>query len=159
MKGGLKEMNKTFVLTTLIGVFVLNVLSVSVLAVDQGINATISEDITVIITPETITFGTVAPGSIDNVATNGPIEFDATGSNDDVHIEVTAVSGFPFDDGLMLDATPALGQFWDLLCTPISDVCTFSVESTIPTLDVPAGAPAGNAAGTITYTITGPPAP
>jgi hypothetical protein len=159
VKGGLKEMNKTFVLTTLLGVFVLSILSINVIAEDQGLNVTISEDVVAQISPTTVEFGSVSPGSSDNAASNGPIEFNATGSNTNITIEVANVTGFPFATGLKLDAGSPVGMTWDLTCIPNGDMCTFAGDSTIPTLDVPAGAPAGNAAGTITYTITGPPAP
>jgi hypothetical protein len=150
-------MNKTFILTLLLGFFVLSVFGVSgVFAVDQSLNVSIGENITVQIAPETVQFGQVAPGSNNNMATNGPIAFNATGSNVDVNIEVTNVTGFPFENGLMLDGSPALGEVWDLLCILNGGICTYAGAETVPTLDVPIGAPAGVVGGTTTYTITGP---
>ncbi len=137
----------SFILTGVTGVF----------AADQDITVTIGEDINVVISPGTVEFDTVAPGTNDNPATNGPIEFDATGSNVDVNIEVTDVMGFPFEDGLMLDGVPALGSSWDLICTIVDSLCTYTTESTVPTLNVPTGAAQGINPGTITYTITGSP--
>lgn len=149
-------MNKFLILSVLFGVLVFS--SAGVIAdTGQGINASVGENISLIITPTTVEFGQVAPGTDDNDATSGDITFDAEGSNVNVNIEVTNVSGFPFETGLMLDGMPALGEFWDLMCVIDSELCTYTPATTTPTLDVPVGAPPGVKPGTITYTITGTP--
>ena len=130
-----------------------------VAAVDQGLQVTIGEDIDLLITPSTVDFGTVVPGSTDNAATNGPITFDASGSNVDVHVEVSAVTGFPFASTTLLldgDSTP-VGLFWDLDCTIVNDICTYTTASTTPTLDIPLSSTPGLKTGSITYTVTGSP--
>lgn len=144
----------------LAGLMLISVLlfsAIGVMAVDQGLTVIIGEDVNLIITPSTVDFGTVQPGINNNPAINGPIIFDATGSNVDVNVEVTAVTGFPFEDGLMLDGAPALAQDWDLLCVLVEDVCSYTTATTVPTLDVPLSAPQGTKPGTITYTVTGSP--
>jgi len=91
-------------------VMTLNVFSI--MAVDQPIEVDVTPDIHMVITPGTLDFDSVAPDSVDNPALNGPIEFNPAGSNVDVTVEVTGVTGFPFETGLMLDASPALGAIW-----------------------------------------------
>ena len=130
------------------------------LAVDQGLTVTVGQDINLVITPSTVDFGTVVPGA-GKPAVNGPIQFDATGSNVDVTVTVSAVTGFPFAGATLRldgDSTP-VGLSWLLSCVPVSGVCTYAVASTVPTLDVPVGAPKGTHIGTITYTVTGPSPP
>ncbi len=109
------------------------------------------------ITPVSLNFGSLSPGTNDNPAVNGPIMFDATGSNTNVRVEVSAVTGFPFETGLKLDGddTP-FGKFWNLDCVENNNVCTFTPATTVPTLSIPAGAISGLKTGMITYTITGP---
>jgi len=149
-------MKKILIFGVMIGILI-GALSF-VLAAEQGLTVTIGEDIHLLITPNPLGFGPVVPGINNNPATNGPIQFDASGSNVDVKIEVTAVTGFPFEsNGLLLGGAAPVGQTWNLLCTPVGSVCTYVVASTIPTLNVPLGATKGDKAGTITYLITGPP--
>ena len=128
-----------------------------VLAAEQSVEVEVGEDIHLEITPATVDFGVVVPGP-NKPATNGPIEFDATGSNVDVHVEVTDVEGFPFEGSTLLldgDSTP-IGKFWDLDCVIANNICTYVVASTVPTLDVPLGTSQGTYLGTITYSVTGP---
>ena len=114
-------------------------------------------NINVVITPGTLDFGTVTPGDTDIGATNGPINVDATGSNVGVTIQVTAVTSPPFDTGLKLDNVLPTTKIFNLPCVLVSNICTYAPVTTVPTLDVPIGSPAGTKSGTITYTITGPP--
>lgn len=129
---------------------------VGVLAANQGLEVTIGEDINLVISPTTVNFSSVTPGTNDNPATNGPITFDATDSNVDVTIEVASVTGFPFETGLMLDTAAPVGQSWTLPCVLSGDVCTYTTASTVPTLNVPIAAPQSTNTGTITYTVSGP---
>ncbi len=135
-------------------------MSSSVLAVDQGLNVTIGENITLLISPDIVDFGIRVPGN-NYSALNGPITFDATGSNVNVTVTVSAVTGFPFNSTtLRLDGDPTpVGLFWLLVCKTPLTVCTYDVAGTLPTLDIPTGASQGNHLGTITYTVTGPPPP
>jgi len=127
-------------------------------ATDQGIDVTIGQDIHVVIDPVTVQFGTnILPGTNNNPALNGPISFDATGSNVGVTIQVTAVTSPPFDTGLKLDNVLPTTKIFNLPCVLVSNICTYAPVTTVPTLDVPIGSPAGTKSGTITYTITGPP--
>jgi len=157
MKGGLhtKRMNKNLIFSVLLGIMLICV--PGVFAEDQGINVTIGEDISLIITPTIIEFGPVPPDSTNNPALNGPITFNATGSNVDVNIEVTNVTGFPFESGLLLDTLAPVGQDWDLPCVIVDNLCTYTQEITFPTLNVPVGAPQGVNQGVIIYQITGTP--
>jgi hypothetical protein len=150
-----KRMNK--ILTTLVIASVLVMSSGFVLAADQGINVTIGQNITLLITPTEVDFGTVAPGTTDNAATNGPIGFDGSGSNSNMTIEVTNVTGFPFDTGLKLDGATPIGQIFNQNCLIVSNLCTYTPATTVPTLDVLIGTPQGVNNGVITYLITGSP--
>ncbi len=127
-----------------------------VFAADQTVQVTIGGDVVVAISPNPLDFGNVLPNSVDNAATNGPIMFDATGSNVDVTVQVSSVSGFPFADGLMFDGEEPVGKNWLLECTIQNNICTYDSASTVPTLNVPAGSAQGQNQGTITYTVTGP---
>ena len=142
----------------ILAVFGIVIASLSfIAAADQGLEVTVGEDITLLITPSIVDFGTVVPG-LGKPAVNGPITFDATGSNVDVHVEVSAVTGFPFAGSTLLldgDSTP-VGKFWDLVCLTPLTVCTYAPAFTTPTLDVPIGTSKGSYEGTITYTVTGP---
>ncbi len=109
------------------------------------------------IAPTSLNFGSLSPGTTDNAALNGPILFDATGSNTNVNIEVASVTGFPFADGLEFDGFNPVGQDWDFICVVVNNVCTYPVQSTEPTLSIPAGAVIGEHIGTVTYTVTGSP--
>ena len=109
------------------------------------------------ISPITLNFGPLVPGTTDNPALNGPIIFDATGSNTDVNIEVASVTGFPFADGLEFDGLDPVGKDWDFTCVVVDNICTYETQSTEPTLSIPAGAVIGEHIGTVTYTVTGSP--
>ena len=149
-------MKKLLLFWVMFGVLVS--MSSSVLAVNQGLNVTIGEDIHLLINPNIVDFGTRVPGT-GYSALNGPITFDATRSNVDVTVTVSAVTGFPFDSATLLldgDSTP-VGLSWTLVCKTPLTVCTYDVASTVPTLDIPTGASQGNHVGTITYTVTGSP--
>ena len=126
-------------------------------ATDQGIDVNVGQDIHVVINPVTVQFSGVIPGTNNNPASNGPISFDATGSNVDVTIQVTTVTNPPFDTGLKLDNVSPTTRIFNLPCVLVSSICTYAPVTTVPTLDVPIGSPAGIKSGTITYTITGPP--
>jgi len=49
-----------------------------------------------------------------------------------------------------------LVQFGVIDCDVVEELCTYTPATTVPTLDVPLGAPAGENLGTIVYTISGP---
>ena len=136
-------------LMSVMGMFAIS----GVLAVDQGINVTISENITILITPSVVQFGAVLPGSSDNDAVEN-VSFDATGSNVDVSVEVTTVSGEPFTTGLKFDGTLAQGESYVLPCVLSGELCTYDLKTVDTTLDVPATFKKGTYPGTITYTIT-----
>src|SRR3989344_3364276 len=148
-------MKKLLVFAVMFGIFI-SMMGFA-FAAEQGVEVEVGEDIHLLITPETVDFGTVVPGP-GKTATNGPIRFNATGSNVDVHVEVTDVEGFPFEGSTLLldgDSTP-IGKFWDLDCVIANNICTYVVASTVPTLDVPLGTSQGTYLGTITYSVTGP---
>jgi len=140
----------------LFGILALFNFSASVIATNQPINATINENVIVSIMPGTIEFGDVNPGDVDVAATNGPIIFSANGSNANVTISITNVTGFPFATGLMIDAAIPSNYSVTILCTIVADVCTYTDVTAVPTLSIPAGAPVGDVAGAITYLIQGP---
>lgn len=117
---------------------------------EQGLNVTIGPAIVFQVTPRQLEFGIVQSGSQNNPALNGPIVFNITGSGTDVNVEITEVSGFPFEEGLRIDGNPALGSFWTI---PESA----PIQAAIPTLNVPIDAQPGNNRGTIVYTISGNP--
>jgi hypothetical protein len=115
---------------------------------EQGLGVIIAGKIVMKILPRWLDFGVVQPGSINNSALNGPIIFNATGSEADVNVEITEVIGLPFVQGLKIDGKNSTGLIWTM---PISS----PVKTAIPTLDVPEDADAGSSEGTIIYTITG----
>lgn len=119
---------------------------------EQGLNVTISGKIVLTILPRWLEFGMVQPGSTNNPALNGPIIFNATGSDDDVNVEITAVSGFPFEQGLKIDGGAPVGKLWTVLHSS-------PIKTAVPTLDIPADAESGSNQGTIEYMITGNPSP
>jgi len=122
----------------------------------QSINVEVITTITVMINPNILDFGSLVAGTIDNPAVNGPVSFDASGSNVDVQVEITDITAGLFEDGLKFDGALALGQIFVLNCLA-GEVCTYDLETTDPTLDIPAGTPAGAKTGVITYTLTGAP--
>jgi hypothetical protein len=136
-----------------LAVFVMLFSAGGVLAVDQPINGTISSDIVCAIGPATVIFGPITPGTNGNAATNGPITFNATGSNVDVAVTVTSVTGSPFSTGLRLDGADPISRVFNLDCVVVSNICTYSIATTTPTLNVPKGSPAGLQTGIITYTV------
>lgn len=144
-------MKKILILGLMLSVFLMP----AILAVDQGINATIGDDITIVITPTTVTFGAIMPGTANNPSTSGNVGFDPSGSNVHVNVEVTTVTGEPFHSGLKFDGILAEGKDYDIPCALVLDVCTYTLKVVVPTLDVPTGSPAGVKTGIITYTITG----
>ncbi len=120
----------------------------------QNARAVISSFTSVSITPATIDFGIVVPGSDDNPASENVV-LDADGSNSDVNVAVTDVSGVPFDTGLMFDGALASGQDYTIDCIDSGDICTYDLRVIVPTLDVPLGIEQGEKTGVVTYTITG----
>ena len=120
----------------------------------QQVDVEIVELTLISISPLSLNFGPLTPGTSDNAALNGPILFDASGSNTNFNVEVSAVTGFPFDTGLEFDGADPVGQSWDFVCVESSNVCTYTVQSTDPTLSIPAGATIGERIGTVTYTVT-----
>lgn len=123
----------------------------------QELNVTIGETITFRILPTTLQFGLLLPGSMNNPALNGPIILDANGSNTNVHVAVSEVRGFPFDQGLRLDGEVSVGKNWVLNCVQSGDYCSYIPIEIVPTLNIPPGAVAGTANGEIRYTVSGTP--
>jgi hypothetical protein len=123
---------------------------------EQGLEATILGKIVLTILPRWIDFGAVQPGSTNNPSVNGNITFNATGSGTDVRVEITNVTGSPFDTGLRINGDGPKGKFWNLPCTMINNTCTYDLVQAAPTLNVPADFIPGPVQGTIIYTITGP---
>ena len=147
-------MKKLLVSALVIG-FLLSFGAFGVIAVDQDINATIDDNLTISISPATVEFGAVSAGSSGNPASSGNISFDPAGSNVNVNVDVTNVTGKPFEGGLKFDGSLAQGQDYDILC--VGNPCTYTPKTVSPTLDVPIGSRAGIKTGTITYIITGTP--
>ncbi len=116
----------------------------------QGLDVTITGVIVFKVLPRNLEFGLVQPGSQNNPALNGPIIFDITDSSTDVHVEVIEVISAPFNTGLKIDGSPALGKSWTI--SHLSPILT-----AIPTLDIPPQISPGNKLGTIVYTVTGLP--
>ncbi|MEK6934556.1 MAG: hypothetical protein AABW46_01630 [Nanoarchaeota archaeon] len=145
-------------------------LSILVIALGSGLvfslglptTIEISENITISVGPGTLDFGIVAPGTEDNPSTS-PIEFDANGSNVNVTVEVTEVTGDDdtlFDD-IEVETSPdtwvnIVGADVTMICDYSGGTCVFDPVSWDARLDVPEGLPAGTKAGTIVYTVSGP---
>src|SRR3989344_2031935 len=123
----------------------------------QQVDVEIVELTLISISPLSLDFGSRAPGTSDNAALNGPILFDASGSNTNFDVEVTDVTGFPFETGLEFDGDEPVGKLWEFTCVEDDNVCTYPVQSTVPTLSIPAGAVIGEHTGTVTYTVTASP--
>jgi len=122
----------------------------------QDVNAIITDVISVVIGPGTVTFGSVAQGAVDVVATSGPITFNAgIGANTNMTIKVTSVTGAPFAAGLKFDNENPTTKTFYLNCDSRSGVCVYTPQTTAPTLSVPVGFPASSPAGVITYLVTG----
>src|SRR3989338_7115671 len=99
-------MKKLLVFAVMFGIFI-SMMGFA-FAAEQGVEVEVGEDIHLLITPETVDFGTVVPGP-NKPAENGPITFDADGSNVDVTVTVSDVDGFPFAGSTLLldgDSTP-----------------------------------------------------
>ncbi|MBU0978108.1 MAG: lamin tail domain-containing protein, partial [Nanoarchaeota archaeon] len=124
---------------------------------EQTIGVIIAGKIVFKVFPRNLDFGIVQQSSTNNSALNGPITFDVNGSTTDVNVEITNVTGFPFEEGLKIDGHNALGSSWLLICLLNQGECNFNPVWAFPTLDVPEDAQPGNNKGTITYTVTGPP--
>src|SRR3989344_6653763 len=135
-------MKRILILLLTFGVF-LGVSGFVLGAIDQGVNATVNENISILITPSVVEFGAIIPGSSNVCANNGPISFDATGSNTNVTINVTSVTSIPFGNGLKFDGTNPVGQVFNQNCDVVSEVCTYTPVNTTPTLNVPVGTPIG----------------
>jgi hypothetical protein len=118
---------------------------------EQSLLVTIAGRIVFNVFPRLLDFGLVYPDTEDNPALNGPIIFDINGSESDVMVAITNVTGFPFEQGLKIDSTP-----WDEL-NPWTIPYTSPIQTANATLDVPSEASPGQAEGTITYTVTGLP--
>lgn len=127
-----------------------------VIGVDQNINAAITSVISVTISPTTLDFGSVAPGTNNKVA--GPIGFDATGSNVNVKVEVTDVTGNSLFDNIEVTtsggARNIIGATDIMPCVDTLGTCTYAILSWPTTLDVPGGFPAGPITGAIVYTFS-----
>lgn len=139
-------------LNILVFLVMMSVLPV-VLGANQGVNVTIGADIRVIILPTTVNFGSVLPNTIGNPAVEN-VSFNAAGSNVNVSITVTNVTGEPFYSGLKFDELLARGKSYVLPCLLSGDLCIYTLKTVGTTLDIPATFKKGIKTGTITYTIT-----
>lgn len=134
-----------------------------VIAATQNLSVIISEitTITVSINPNNVDFDTLNPGTF-NAPTVGfvNITIDANTiehtNNQDITVAVTNISPGLFSNGLKLNGVLASTKpSYSLPCVNASGICEYSLISIVPTLDIPAGTPAGAKTGMITYTITG----
>ncbi|MBS3088422.1 hypothetical protein J4402_01435 [Candidatus Pacearchaeota archaeon] len=116
----------------------------------------INENVEVQISPAVLNFGSLLPGTSGNPAINGPITINPTGSNVDVQVTVTNVAGFPFETGLKLDGNNPIGKIWNMDCVG-TNICAYTSATTIPTLNIPAGASVGAKSGVITYFVAAQP--
>jgi len=157
MKGGLKrkkKMKKLNLLVFLVMTMLFGVVGVMADDVDQGINVTIGTTIQVIILPTTINFGSVLPNTNNNPATEN-VSFNAAGSNINVSVAVTSVTGEPFISGLKFDNVLVQGHApYVLPCVLSGELCTYVLKTVGTTLNIPATFQKGTKTGTITYTIT-----
>lgn len=146
---------KKIVLVFLVMLGLMSLLGIMVLAAppSQPIEVTIDLSIHVVIAPGTVSFGNVLPDTVNNPAVED-VSFDATGSNVDVEVEVTTVSGEPFHTGLKFDGVTAETESYILPCVLSGELCTYVLETVDTTLDVPLAFEKGSKSGTITYTIT-----
>ncbi len=147
-------MRKILVLLMTLSILTLMFSLSNVIALSQGLSVTIKEDLNVVITPTNVEFGEVTAGSIDNLAKNGNIIIDPTGSNvKTIYVYVSVDEIEPFKTGLKFDGRLADGLNYDLIC--IENPWEHIPKIIKPTLDVPLGAYAGTISGVVTYTITG----
>ena len=146
-------MKKLFLLMTT----VMMLSAIGVFADDQPVIVDVGENIHVAILPNPLDFGSILPGT-SNAQSTQDITFNAAGSNVNVHIAISDVTGVPFSDGLKIGGSSPVGQFWDLLCIsdPTTEICTYDLVTADPTLDIPLGTSQGSKAGAIVYTVTGP---
>lgn len=124
---------------------------------EQVLNATISEMISMQISPKVLEFGLIFPGTNGNAPSNGPIVFNASGSNAKVLVKVSSVEGQLFEKGLFIDGKLPTANSWTFNCIRDGSKCNYEIQSANPTLDVPLGSIAGANEGTMTYLITGSP--
>jgi hypothetical protein len=129
----------------------------------QGIGFEVNPQTTVTINPPTLEFGLIVPGAAATTATNGPISFNAAGSNTDISIEFTSVDKTIFNS-IELETSPGVWVYISTVPTitmpcnkGIDDVCNYSPnpKTVAARLAVPIGTSAGTKTGSITYTITG----
>lgn len=134
-----------------------------VMADTQNTDVTVSGTTTVVITPPTLSFGTVSTGDINVPATNGPIKFDPAGSNTDVTVTGTSTTGDSlFSTKLEVETSPGV---WVLISTNPSapmtctgSPCTYTPATWNARLSsIPSGYPAGLKNGAIIYTVSGTP--
>jgi len=120
----------------------------------QDVQVEVDADISVSISPSTLDFGNLRQGTIDNPGPN--IKFSAQGSNVNVTVTVTNVTGFPYETGLNFNTMNPIGQIATMNCMPSGNTCTYTDVEWTTSLTVPPGTMAGNYAGTVTYQIAGP---
>lgn len=142
------------VLTALLGILVFSMGGVLAVDANQPVQVTIGTDVTVAITPNPLDFGSVPAGSVN--FTGPDVHFNATGSNVNVTVAVTNVTGVPFATGLKFNSITPIGQIAFLPCTVVADVCTYTPVDWTTSLSIPIGTPAGLKSGTITYDVAGP---
>lgn len=143
---------KFLLLSVMFGVLLFGV--GAVFAVNQPIEVTVGQDVTVLISPSTLDFGSLAAGTLNAPGSN--ITFDATGSNVNVSVSVSNVTGVPFQVGLKFNGLAPVGQMAALPCDSTSGICVYTPVSWITSLSVPIGTPAGLRSGVVTYTVSGP---
>ncbi len=161
------KMNKKLMFATfLLGVFVLG--SASVLAVDpQVIEVGVSGTSGLAVSPGTINFGAIVPGTPVSLPTAITFEestlFD---SNEDMRIQVITegVTGIFANN---IDVTYSGSSEYEGYSGSLEDLnilmecisegilpCTYETINLDATLDIPLGTPAGQKSGTITYLVT-----
>jgi hypothetical protein len=121
----------------------------------QNLTVDIPQVINVAITPSSLNFGSVIPGTNNVLPINNPISFNATGSNVDLVIITASVSGLPFETGLRINGASPASLNLPINCTKVANICNYELKQQSASLDVPVGFTAGTANGVITYTITG----
>lgn len=149
-------MNKKSILIVFFGMFLFGICGVIAEGegnMSQNLFVNIGNVYNLNVLPLPIVIQNSLPGSNDNPAINGPIKFNANGSNVDFTVTVSSVSGYLFNSKLEFDGVHnALHPTFNMVCNLQPDsTCSYNYVTSAPTLDVPLGFCAGNRSGVITY--------
>jgi hypothetical protein len=152
-------MKKLLVFLVMFGVLMLGIGSVMAEVLVGGANVTVGPGtVEVVISPLTITFGNLHPGTVNSTATSGNVVISASttdASDADIQIEVEVTDGTDlFVNNLFFDDVLADDYAVELPCVG-TEICTYVNVPIVPTLTVPFGTPLGFDSAVITYTITG----